>query len=129
MIHAASSYGAGRVGDRSLERVFLFVDRPHPKRTRAVTIATGGPYWFVRHPSYVGTILFSEVEPRPLMLGYRGGRSSQGGLDAILFVIRTALEEKRCRRNSTATGICQRTRALSVAAGRLVIPDIGLIKV
>jgi protein-S-isoprenylcysteine O-methyltransferase Ste14 len=61
------------------------------QKERGHAVATGGPYRFVRHPSYVGTILFELASP--IMLG-SWWALIPGGLDAILFVVRTALEDK-----------------------------------
>jgi protein-S-isoprenylcysteine O-methyltransferase Ste14 len=61
------------------------------QKERGHAVATGGPYQFVRHPSYVGTILFELATP--IMLG-SWWALIPGGLDAILFVIRTALEDR-----------------------------------
>jgi protein-S-isoprenylcysteine O-methyltransferase Ste14 len=54
-------------------------------------VATTGPYQYVRHPTYVGTILFGLCIP--LFLG-SWWALIPGGLIAILFVIRTALEDR-----------------------------------
>jgi protein-S-isoprenylcysteine O-methyltransferase Ste14 len=61
------------------------------QKERGHAVATGGPYRFVRHPSYVGTILVELAIP--IMLG-SWWALIPGGLDAILFVVRTALEDK-----------------------------------
>ena len=61
------------------------------QKERGHAVATGGPYQFVRHPSYVGTIL-SELAT-PIMLG-SWWALIPGALDAILFVVRTALEDR-----------------------------------
>jgi protein-S-isoprenylcysteine O-methyltransferase Ste14 len=61
------------------------------QKERGHAVATGGPYRFVRHPSYVGTILFELASP--IMLG-SWWALIPGGLDAILFVVRTALEDR-----------------------------------
>jgi protein-S-isoprenylcysteine O-methyltransferase Ste14 len=58
---------------------------------RGHTVATGGPYRFVRHPAYVGIILFELATP--VMLG-SGWALIPGGLSALLFIVRTALEDK-----------------------------------
>ncbi|MCC7446194.1 MAG: isoprenylcysteine carboxylmethyltransferase family protein [Anaerolineae bacterium] len=58
---------------------------------RGHTVATGGPYRLVRHPGYVGTILFSLATP--LMLG-SWWALIPGGISAVLFVVRTALEDR-----------------------------------
>jgi len=52
---------------------------------------TTGPYRYVRHPMYDGVILF--VIGIPLLLG-AGWALLPAGLIAVLFVIRTALEDK-----------------------------------
>ena len=61
------------------------------QKERGHTVATGGPYRFVRHPGYVGTILFELVTP--VMLG-SWWALIPGGLSALLIVIRTALEDR-----------------------------------
>ena len=58
---------------------------------RGHTVQTGGPYRFVRHPGYVGGILHHIATP--LMLG-SWWALIPGGIGALLFVIRTALEDK-----------------------------------
>jgi len=61
------------------------------QKERGHTVATGGPYRYVRHPGYVGTIL-SELAV-PVMLG-SWWALIPGGLSALLIVVRTALEDK-----------------------------------
>lgn len=58
---------------------------------RGHTVVTDGPYRFVRHPGYVGTILFDLAIP--VMLGSLWALAV-GGLIALLIVIRTALEDR-----------------------------------
>ncbi len=58
---------------------------------RGHTVETGGPYRFVRHPGYVGGILHHVAAP--LLLG-SWWALIPGGIGALLFVIRTALEDK-----------------------------------
>lgn len=58
---------------------------------RGHTVATGGPYRFVRHPAYVGTILFELATP--VMLG-SWWALIPGGLGVLLFLVRTALEDR-----------------------------------
>jgi protein-S-isoprenylcysteine O-methyltransferase Ste14 len=58
---------------------------------RGHTIVTEGPYRYVRHPSYVGTIAFELATP--IMLGSLWALIP-GGLTALLFVIRTAIEDR-----------------------------------
>lgn len=55
------------------------------------TVATGGPYRLVRHPAYVGTILFELAAPILLASWWA---LIPGVLNAILFVIRTNLEDR-----------------------------------
>lgn len=61
------------------------------QKERGHTVATGGPYRFVRHPGNVGTILFEIAVP--VMLG-SWWALIPGGLSALLSVVRTALEDK-----------------------------------
>lgn len=58
---------------------------------RGHTVATGGPYHYVRHPAYVGTILYELAVP-VLLASWWG--LIPGGLNAILLVLRTALEDR-----------------------------------
>jgi protein-S-isoprenylcysteine O-methyltransferase Ste14 len=54
-------------------------------------VATGGPYRCVRHPGYVGAILFTLAVP--IMLG-SWWALIPAGLAALLYVVRTALEDR-----------------------------------
>lgn len=58
---------------------------------RGHQVASGGPYRIVRHPGYVGAMLFTVAAP--LMLGSWWGLIP-GGLGAALYIVRTALEDK-----------------------------------
>jgi protein-S-isoprenylcysteine O-methyltransferase Ste14 len=58
---------------------------------RGHQVASGGPYRLVRHPAYVAGI-FLELSI-PLLLG-SWWALMPGGLNALLFVIRTALEDR-----------------------------------
>lgn len=58
---------------------------------RGHTVATDGPYQYVRHPGYVGTILFELAVP--VMLG-SWWALLPGGVNALLFVLRTTLEDR-----------------------------------
>jgi protein-S-isoprenylcysteine O-methyltransferase Ste14 len=58
---------------------------------RGHTVCSSGPYSFVRHPGYVGMILMYGVSP--LFLGSLWALIP-GLITAILFVIRTGLEDK-----------------------------------
>jgi protein-S-isoprenylcysteine O-methyltransferase Ste14 len=61
------------------------------QKERGQTVATSGPYRFVRHPGYSGSMVFELATP--LMLGSLWALIP-GGLGALLLVIRTALEDK-----------------------------------
>ncbi len=61
------------------------------QKERGHAVATTGPYRFVRHPFYVGTITFSLAVP--VALGSPWALIS-GGLAALLFVVKTALEDR-----------------------------------
>lgn len=58
---------------------------------RGHTVATHGPYRYVRHPGYVGMILF-EFAISTLFASWWA--IVAGGLCAILIIIRTALEDR-----------------------------------
>jgi protein-S-isoprenylcysteine O-methyltransferase Ste14 len=58
---------------------------------RQHTVATTGPYRFVRHPGYVGTILFYLATP--LLFGSRWALIP-AVLAAVVLVVRTALEDR-----------------------------------
>ncbi len=68
--------------------VRLQTDRKH-------TVATGGPYRFVRHPGYVGYIIMSFATP--MALGTLWGLIFSG-ITSILLIIRTALEDNTLKR-------------------------------
>jgi protein-S-isoprenylcysteine O-methyltransferase Ste14 len=61
------------------------------QKERGHAVAATGPYHFVRHPFYVGAITFSLVVP--VALGSPWALIS-GGLAALLFVVKTALEDR-----------------------------------
>jgi protein-S-isoprenylcysteine O-methyltransferase Ste14 len=58
---------------------------------RGHTVATGGPYRYMRHPGYVGALVF--YLPSPLILGSLWALIP-AALILVLFVIRTALEDR-----------------------------------
>lgn len=58
---------------------------------RGHSVATGGPYRCIRHPAYTGVILFELTTP--LLLG-SWWALIPGFLNAVLIVIRTALEDR-----------------------------------
>jgi protein-S-isoprenylcysteine O-methyltransferase Ste14 len=57
---------------------------------RGHTVATGGPYKWVRHPAYVGTVLCELATP--VLLGSWWALIF-GALNAVLFIVRTAKED------------------------------------
>jgi protein-S-isoprenylcysteine O-methyltransferase Ste14 len=58
---------------------------------RGHAVATGGPYHYVRHPAYVGAILYELVVP-VLLASWWALIAS--GLNAILLILRTDLEDR-----------------------------------
>jgi protein-S-isoprenylcysteine O-methyltransferase Ste14 len=58
---------------------------------RGHTVATGGPYRYVRHPAYVGAILY-ELAVSILFASWWSLIAS--GLGAALLILRTALEDR-----------------------------------
>jgi protein-S-isoprenylcysteine O-methyltransferase Ste14 len=61
---------------------------------RGHTVATGGPYHYVRHPAYAGAILYELAVPI-LLASWWALLAS--GLGAILLILRTALEDRTLR--------------------------------
>jgi protein-S-isoprenylcysteine O-methyltransferase Ste14 len=55
------------------------------------TVASGGPYRYVRHPGYAGAIVAGVATP--FLLGSLWGLIP-AVLSAVLYVVRTALEDK-----------------------------------
>jgi protein-S-isoprenylcysteine O-methyltransferase Ste14 len=58
---------------------------------RSHVVVTGGPYHYVRHPAYLGAILFELAAPILLASWWGLGIS---GLTILLLVLRTALEDR-----------------------------------
>ena len=58
---------------------------------RGHAVVTGGPYHYVRHPAYVGAILYELAVP-VLLASWWALIAS--GLSAILLILRTALEDR-----------------------------------
>ena len=65
---------------------------------RGHVVMTDGPYRFVRHPSYAGTIFF-ELAISVLLASWWA--IIAGGLCAVLFIVRTALEDRLLRAELT----------------------------
>jgi protein-S-isoprenylcysteine O-methyltransferase Ste14 len=75
---------------------------------RGHQVASGGPYRFVRHPGYAGTVAFELASP--LMLGSLWALIP-GGLAAALMVARTALEDRELQADLEGYGeYAQRVR-------------------
>jgi protein-S-isoprenylcysteine O-methyltransferase Ste14 len=58
---------------------------------RGHSVATGGPYRYVRHPGYVGTILYELAVPVLLASWWA---LAIGVLNVALLILRTALEDR-----------------------------------
>jgi protein-S-isoprenylcysteine O-methyltransferase Ste14 len=58
---------------------------------RGHRVATGGPYRYVRHPGYLGSVAFELMTP--IMLGSLWALVP-GALSALLLVVRTAREDR-----------------------------------
>jgi len=61
------------------------------QKERGHTVATGGPYRFVRHPSYVGQVVLFLAAPIALGSWWAG---LTGVACALLIILRTALEDR-----------------------------------
>lgn len=88
LVVSASSYALG-VWATASNAFFSQIVRIQTERDHAVV--RGGPYQYVRHPAYVGTILYELAVPILLASWWA---LILGGLNAILFVLRTALEDR-----------------------------------
>ena len=66
------------------------------QKERGHTVVTTGPYRFVRHPFYVGTIIFSLAVP--MTLGSPWALIT-GGLATTLFIVKTAAEDRMLYKN------------------------------
>ncbi len=74
-------------------RYFALVVRLQEDRGQSV--ATGGPYRYVRHPGYVGGILITLAAPLVLASVWA---LIPGVLGALLLILRTALEDETLKR-------------------------------
>ena len=88
LVLSAAGYALG-VWATASNAYFSQIVRIQTERDHAV--ARGGPYQYVRHPAYVGTILFELAVPVLLASWWA---LILGGVNAILFVIRTGLEDR-----------------------------------
>lgn len=65
------------------------------QKDRGHTVVSTGPYALIRHPGYVGAIVMHLATP--VALGSRPALAV-GALTAVLFVVRTALEDRTLHR-------------------------------
>jgi len=75
---------------------FSQIVRLQPERGH--TVVTGGPYRYVRHPAYIGAILYELAVPILLASWWAAIPSILG---AILLILRTALEDRTLRAELT----------------------------
>ena len=68
---------------------FSQIVRIQPERGH--TVAMGGPYHYVRHPAYLGAILYELAAP---ILFASWWSLIPSGFDALLLMLRTALEDR-----------------------------------
>jgi len=68
---------------------FSQVVRIQPERGQ--TVVSGGPYRYVRHPAYIGAIVYELAAP---VLFASWWAMIPSGLAAILLIVRTALEDR-----------------------------------
>jgi protein-S-isoprenylcysteine O-methyltransferase Ste14 len=68
---------------------------------RGQSVARGGPYRYVRHPAYLGTILYELAVPVLLASWWA---LIVGAFNALLFILRTALEDRTLQRELTGYG-------------------------
>jgi protein-S-isoprenylcysteine O-methyltransferase Ste14 len=68
---------------------FSWIVRIQPERGH--TVVTGGPYRYVRHPAYAGTILY-ELSVPFLLASWPALIAS--GVSVLLLILRTALEDR-----------------------------------
>jgi protein-S-isoprenylcysteine O-methyltransferase Ste14 len=72
---------------------------------RGHRVVTGGPYHYVRHPAYVGALLFELAVP---ILLASWSALAISGLGALLLILRTALEDQTLQ--AELTGYVDYTR-------------------
>jgi protein-S-isoprenylcysteine O-methyltransferase Ste14 len=87
---AVSALGYGLVVWATASNAF-FSQIVRIQSERGHSVAAGGPYRFVRHPGYLGTILYELAVPILLASWWA---LIVGGLNAILLIVRTALEDR-----------------------------------
>jgi protein-S-isoprenylcysteine O-methyltransferase Ste14 len=90
LLTASSAFGAWAMVENEYFEQFV-----HTQAERAHRVVTSGPYRFVRHPGYAGAIL--GALSTPLILGSWWTYAPAGAV-VLLFVIRTALEDRTLRK-------------------------------
>jgi protein-S-isoprenylcysteine O-methyltransferase Ste14 len=80
---------------RAMQANRFFSSHVRIQHDRGHTVVSDGPYRFVRHPGYAGTILYNLGAP--VMLGSLVA-FSVGIAMAVLFVVRTVFEDRVLRR-------------------------------
>jgi len=88
---AAAVLGQDALGVWSMVSNAFFYQTVRVQPERGHTVQTGGPYRYVRHPGYLGTLLFHVATP--FLLGSLWA-CIPGGTAALLVVVRTALEDR-----------------------------------
>lgn len=73
----------------------FFSETVRIQKDRGHYVSRKGPYQYIRHPGYVGAILFQLATPFLLDSLWA---LIPSGLSALLFVVRTALEDRTLRR-------------------------------
>lgn len=68
---------------------------------RGHTVVTGGPYRYMRHPAYLGAILYELAVP--VLLGSWWAFIASG-LSAVLIILRTVLEDRTLQAELTGYG-------------------------
>jgi len=64
------------------------------QQERGHTVATGGPYRYVRHPGYLGALAYEAAVP--VLLG-SWWAAIPSGINVLLLIVRTALEDRTLR--------------------------------
>jgi protein-S-isoprenylcysteine O-methyltransferase Ste14 len=88
LVLAALGYA---LGTWSMAANAFFATVYHIQEERGHSVAKSGPYRYVRHPGYAGSIVFELATP--IMLGSLWALIP-GGLSALILVVRTALEDR-----------------------------------
>ncbi len=90
-LRGCSGYPGARALNHHAAAVCPAIVHSRIQKERGHTVTTTGPYRFVRHPFYVGTITFSLTVPVTLGSPWA---LILGGLAALLFIVKTAAEDR-----------------------------------